>query len=328
MSAAKRQSGSQRSHHKNIHPSDVEENKRDFGDPSTTSKTHHQTMESECSSPRSQRRFIVPLRVRNRLFTEETVVIRNQGRTCEYRTDASNPFLSVTGSAMLEEGDEESVVSSISDDSLRRFSLDLESDSSPQPAPPPEIFVPLITLDTPDWLRDVKESPDDTVSQPSPRRVTSSSSIPKPTMIKHKTAPAASSARIDIPRLNRSVFLVPPSLTVVTSSSKHSPFPDLLGSRPRLATQRPTQSVVSVGSFVGHSSWMTSPSTTVTSASSISGQIGMMRANQRMSKLMTAKPSMLEKDWMFLWSKLTGPVKQLLVKKETVDLKRSKGCLT
>jgi len=300
-------------------------------------QSHSQDSDSS-SSPQSPRGYhILPFLVRSRLLTEETVLVRNANSTMAQ----DNPFKSMDSEdqASIEEGSE---VSSLSDDSRRRLTFNWNgSDQEPRMSlPPQEITITKVDdyQDVPQWLRD---NDSDAVLSPSPtpslspiQTPVSSPVIPRPTLRKYRSVPVQPTIREEPSRRSLqwdSSSAIPETKTLDDTLTTNDSNDSILGNRPRRQLPRGSSTTYSVGSIVGQSSFVTSPTATSSSLSETTASFQQQqRARQRTDvSASSRRGNPVKEEIKYMWGRVATPIRRLTKTEQKVDLNRSKtGTLT
>jgi hypothetical protein len=305
---------------------------------------------SSSSSPTSSQNqqsaglFIAPFRNRARMLTEETVLVHNVMHRANHDNVLDRMIseeVTAMGKLSLED-DESSTVSSLSNDSHRRYGLgDNENEAVAQTLPPQEIHITFRTTLPPP----VKQFP-----QTKPTRIKPRSRIPpvwtglSSPLLPRPKAPrnAASntrqhslfSATPQSAASKRRSFNLPSSITEnsacqsISDSKAPSTTPTwassdvaLLGDRPKRRHRRVLSGAYSVGTLVGQSSLITDP-TTICSSSSLSLSETSRQHNRR-------RAAGVKNELKFMLGRVASPILRL-TKTDTnkPELNRAKGCLT
>jgi hypothetical protein len=307
------------------------------------------------------------------MLTEETIWMQNK-TSYQYpsmeMTDA-NPFTSEEESEEDAQDDDRSAVSSMSNDSRRRMAPGWDSDETEPKGPPPKVIdIPvLITSEVPDWLKDTESSlsfatddspppppPDLTpiltggkspinVVRPSFGRHHRSSSSPKsfstPDMRKLPRPTSISRAVTMNSTITEGASIISKGSCTFFSSQEDV---SILGNRPRRHHHRNPSTALSVGSYVGQSSFVTAPSVTQTATSmsfsdhsqSWQHQQNAQRALDHLVADVTTPAAMamhtrrnpVKEDMKYIWGRVSTPIRRLTSTDGKVILNRASGCLT
>uniref|UniRef100_A0A8J9X2Q4 Uncharacterized protein n=1 Tax=Phaeodactylum tricornutum TaxID=2850 RepID=A0A8J9X2Q4_PHATR len=297
----------------------------------------------DCPSPRSHGLHIFP--IRNRLFTEETVPVRNHAAACFTMTH-ENPFKSPREVTDVLEADAVSHVSSLSSDSRRRNNsrwngVDMTGETGTGALLlPHEIAFFTPRTPSPEWLAgDERDNGEGfTLMMPPPpshkvptTTVRPSPSLPRPILGKFRSTPIfphpSSISPIFEGRIRTSVA-DQSLISQVTEDDTLS----LLGNRPRRRPVRGSSSAISVGSIVGQSSLKTVPTLATVSISeqSFTHQI---KAQQTLDSLVAERSPMrhglVKRELHYMFKSVSSPLRRFQQSRQKVDLQRTnKGCLT
>jgi hypothetical protein len=301
---------------------------------------------SSSSSPTSSQNqleglFIAPFRNRARMLTEETVLVHNLMHRINH-DNVLDPVLTDEATVMghLSLGDEESsTISSLSNDSRRRYGLgDNDNEAVAQTLPPREIHITFDTALAPP----VEQFPQTKPTSRIPPVWTGLSSPlqPRPKAPRHAAlntrhlSPFSLTPPLTPQSPKRRSFNLPASITENSASQSitDSKAPSttltwtssdiaILGDRPKRTHRRVLSGAYSVGTLVGQSSLITDPTTTCCSSSLSLSESSRQHGRRRAAGV--------KDELKFMLSRVTSPILRL-AKTDTnkPQLNRAKGCLT
>ena len=300
---------------------------------------------SSPSPPSTRGLFIAPFRNRSRVLTEETVLVRNIPSGA-IDTTMQTPIEDALRERMAHlDLETESVCSSLSEDSRKRFNSGVDNENKHASASPPSEIVVPSRISAPQLeLPFSRGESYDTFPRLSIARVWTGLPSPK---VDRPTAPKSETKCIGVP-----FRTIPPETLTSTikrpsgdereshNSGADSVTPSearmadlaLLGDRPqRLHRRTQSAAAYSVGSLVGQSSLVTAPtaSSSCWSTSETSLQNAHVRRSKRSVRRRRRATAAVKEDLKLVFGRVATPIRRLTkTDNNAAALKRADGCLT